>query len=394
MSFIPLPKNTAKDAVLVEQKLPVTIDDSTPVDVNLTNQSVSLLDDAGADVSATNPLPVSVEHIDPSLAIAEGVITGHSHVNKFGRAENIDVADLPVDVINNITTLYIPPTAARTHQIVSTSANDTGTVTSSGTLTTTSTNRTEFIDSAATFQTDGVAIGDSVLNDTTFDHSCVESIVSETELVLVGYHDGNVSTSGDSYRIVTPGSTGTSVVHLTKGIGSDGTFAGEFVVLNGITNVATANTYWRINRMHSDGAGTNDKNVGTITATADTDATITATINIGIGQTQMAFDTVPRGKIGYITNYYGSIGRQSKTSGAMADVQMHYRKFITANGTGKIVEHDMSIAVDGSSNVPHEFNPYKVAKELTDVWLTIVGLSDDATYLSAGFDMIEVDSYE
>jgi len=332
-------------------------------------------------------------HPDPALAIAEGEVDGHTHINKFGRVRNAQKTELPIDATGVNNGLYVPPTAARTHQVKSTAAADAGTVVSSGTLTTTSTHHTEFIDSGATFITDGVAIGDTVLNDTAFDHSCVESIVSETELVLVGYHDGNVSTSGDAYRIVTPASTGVSVIHITKAIGSDGTFAGEFIVLNGTTNVPTVNTYWRINRMHADGvgSGTSESNVGTITATADTDATVTATIFIGIGQTQMAFDTVPRGKIGYITNYYASLFMPSKTLSATGSVAMYFRKFITANGTGKIVEHNIDCAIDGSSNSTHVFNPYKTVKELTDVWLTVKELSDDGTYMSLGFDMIEVD---
>ena len=336
----------------------------------------------------------SSAHPDPALSIAEGEIAGHSHINKFGRARNLQKTELPVDITGISNTLYVPPTAARIHQIASTNVADAGTVVSSGTLTTVSTHHTEFIDSGATFISDGVAVGDAVLNDTAFDHSCVESITSETELVLVGYHDGNTSSIGDAYRIVTPASTGVSVVHITKGIGSDGYFAGEFIVLNGTTNVPTVNEYWRINRMHADGVGNgaSESNVGTLTATADTDGTITCLIFIGVGQTQMAFDTVPRGKVGYITNYYGSLFMPAKTLSATASIAMYFRKFITANGTGKIVEHTMDIAIDGSSNVPHVFNPYKAVKELTDVWLSVRELSDDSTWLSAGFDMVEVDS--
>jgi hypothetical protein len=270
--------------------------------------------------------------------------------------------------------------------------NDTGIVVSTGTLTTTSISSTEFIDSNATFVTDGVQVGDAVLNDGAFDHSCVEEVVSETEIRLVGYHDDNTSTSGDSYRVVRASSTGVSVLHITKGIGADGYFAGEFVVLNGTTNVPTLREYWRINRMHSDGVGSGatEANVGTLTATADIDGTITASIYPGVGQTQMAFDTVPRGRVGYITNYYVSMFMPNKTLSATASIAMYFRKFITANGTGKIVEHNMDCAIDGSSNSPHIFNPYKPVKELTDVWLAVRELSDDGTFLSLGFDMVEV----
>lgn len=77
-------------------------------------------------VGSANPLPIG----DPMLDIARGLVTGVSHVNKFGATSNADsgvVTDLwdganPTDDID----IWVAPTQARTHQIVSTSTDDDG----------------------------------------------------------------------------------------------------------------------------------------------------------------------------------------------------------------------------------------------------------------------------
>ncbi|MHA1400160.1 MAG: hypothetical protein ACTSQE_07410 [Candidatus Heimdallarchaeaceae archaeon] len=66
-----------------------------------------------------NPLPVR----DPLLEIAKGNVTGHSGVNKFGHVEDIDISDVPVDIWNG-GSVWVAPTAARTHDIVSDDVND------------------------------------------------------------------------------------------------------------------------------------------------------------------------------------------------------------------------------------------------------------------------------
>ena len=71
----------------------------------------------------------------------------------------------------------------------------------------------------------------------------------------------------------------------------------EIVTLDGLTPVATANSYVIIHRMKCLTFGSGEINAGTITATAVTDATITAAISlqggVGNGQTQMCIYGVP-----------------------------------------------------------------------------------------------------
>ncbi len=65
-----------------------------------------------------------------SLDVARGKITGVSSVNKFGRSTNVDAAiDTDVHDGANATDdldIWVAPTQARTHQVVSTSASDDG----------------------------------------------------------------------------------------------------------------------------------------------------------------------------------------------------------------------------------------------------------------------------
>lgn len=62
---------------------------------------------------------------DFALDVARGVIPGVSAVNKFGRNPDIDLASDPEDVWD-AGGIWVAPTTARTHQIVSTDTNDDG----------------------------------------------------------------------------------------------------------------------------------------------------------------------------------------------------------------------------------------------------------------------------
>jgi hypothetical protein len=60
------------------------------------------------------------------LEVAKGDVPGHYAVNKFGSSSNIDTT--PTDVWDHATqNIWLPPTAARVHEIVSTSDEDSDT---------------------------------------------------------------------------------------------------------------------------------------------------------------------------------------------------------------------------------------------------------------------------
>jgi hypothetical protein len=70
-------------------------------------------------VGLSNPLPM----LD-GLNIARGVNSNFSHINKFGR--NIDIDTVTTEDVWDGGGAWVPPTAARIHDLSSTSGNDTG----------------------------------------------------------------------------------------------------------------------------------------------------------------------------------------------------------------------------------------------------------------------------
>jgi hypothetical protein len=329
---------------------------------------------------------------DYNVLIPLGLAPGLSHVNKFGRNPAISAATAPEDIWD-VGGLWIPPTVARVHNIASSSANDTGTLVSSGTIT--SGTATQLIDETATFITDGVAVDDAVLNDTNIDHSVVKTIDSETQLTLEPSHHANQQgsvgfNSGDTYRVVTPASTGASVVHV-YGLDENYNEKQEFLIMNGTTNVPTTSAYWRIFRMHIDGSASRiTNNVGNITATAVTDGTVTAQITAALGQTLMAIYTIPDGKTGLMTSFSASIFKGAV--GALADITLRQTKFAGPDGAGGVTEHYLSLATDGASYVQHQFSPYKVFQERTDVWMRCETSSANDISITGAFDIILVNN--
>ena len=319
---------------------------------------------------------------DPAMQAAIAGGTGVSILNKFGKNPDVDTGTVPEDIWDG-GGLILFPTADRTHQIKSTSAQDVGTLISTGTMT--DNGATSVIDSTATFISDGVSVGDTVLDDTDQDHSLVTAIVSETELTIETWHHDVEDKTGDTYRVVNPSGTGTAILHITSAYKKgDGTPYTEFIIMNGTTNVPTVNALYRINRMHGHGVGSNKTNVGIITATADVDATVSAQINIGNGQTQMAVAYVPFGKIGIITNYYASMFRDGAAKDALAEIEMRSNLWGTDSEN---IEHAMGLSVIGGVS-EKTFNPYKKIGQETDVWLRVNDVSDDNSIIFGGFDII------
>jgi hypothetical protein len=124
------------------------------------------------------------------------------------------------------------------------------------------------------------------------------------------------------------------------GLDSDGTEQNEIVTLDGDTDVALTNTYWRLNRMKVIDCGTDASrtNLGDITATS-TDSTVMAIIKAGFGQTLMAIYTIPAGKVGYPLSYEVAMGASNKTS----EIRLYMRESTGAwqvKHTDEIVEGD------------------------------------------------------
>ena len=326
------------------------------------------------------------------VRLSAGQFAGMKHVNIYGRNNDIGTATTP-ETIWSSSGLITPPTAARRHDIKSNSVQDKGTLIETGTIKTVnvlSDGNIQIGDTAATFVTNGAAVGDALLNDTAFDHSVIVSVDSETQITVQPFHDDKDLTLLDTYRVVQQNGTGAAVAHI---FGLDGSCneAGEFIIMNGKTNVATINSYIRINDFHTDLAGSGNKNADYMTATAQTDATVTSYIAQGDGKAAQAFYTVPNGKTAFVTNIWLEALRPGTTGQAMVSAELRQTKFIP-EGSVRILEEPIGVSLEGSSFNQKDFKPFKVFKQRTDIWLQCDYVTDNNMIVSGGFDIILVDN--
>ena len=271
-------------------------------------------------------------------------------------------------------------TAAETLEVFSSSANDTGTILSSGTATGGS--RTTLIDTAATFVTDGVAINDIVLNDTQLDLGVVTA-VTETQITLLITEGLVVNASGDAYRIVTAGSTGTAAVNLELLL--DGNLANEtneYIVLNGTTPVDTVGTYRRHSRVKAFGAGAN---VGTITVRQKTTtANITALVPIGTNASLSSIYTVPSDKQAFLVSWFTSLAKKQTAS---SSVRLMNRP---PNCTPTILE-ELTISSTGTSAIQRDYRaPKNSLSPGTDIKI-MADTDTNNSGVSAGFELLLID---
>ena len=318
---------------------------------------------------------------DFGLEIAKGNVANHSAINKFG--ENPDIDTGSTDTIWDGGGVYVPPTVARVHNVASSLAGDTGLVLSSGTADS-ALFGSRLNDQSADFVSDGVQPGDNVLNDSAISIGFVSAVTANELTILGGMRDPGSGAQvdenqpGESYRVVTANSTGASLVHI-QGLDTNFATLNEFVVLNGVTNVATSGSYLRQFRIRSFGKSA----VGDITSTAVTDGTVSCQIINGNNQSLMAVYTVPVGKIGYITSAYIGVG---KTNTALITATLRSGGIDTIG----FVQHRRELDTGATSDITYKPDvPIAVAGGL-DIWWEASTSANNTTAV-AGFDVVLVD---
>jgi len=127
-------KSTGTGTLTIEGALSETIDGELNVTLNQ-NDSISIVSD-GTNWIIINNMSTTQKPFD--LAVAEGSVSGYSKVNKFGEAIDCD-SGVKTDIWDGAngslsTDIWSPPTQARTHQITSTSTNDTSAGTGARTI--------------------------------------------------------------------------------------------------------------------------------------------------------------------------------------------------------------------------------------------------------------------
>lgn len=258
---------------------------------------------------------------DFDTEVALGRVSRYEISTKFGRNPDIDTGTAEDIWANGGDYTGFNATANENIEVLSSDVDDQGSVVSSGTAT--GGTRTTLVDSGATFTTDGVAVGDVILNDTQAMHGIVTAVDSQTQLTVWRMMSGDPAErrrnlSGDSYRVVNANDTGAAVVRLDHLLNADyEEQTSKYVVLNGTTGVTVTGNYMRCSRASIILAGTTGGNEGTITVRqATTTANVFAAIPVGANQTAIAAFTVPTGKILILRRLRVGITRASGTAGS------------------------------------------------------------------------------
>lgn len=261
-----------------------------------------------------NSVAYGIKHIDnkPRISsmpylydIAKGNVANHEPWSKIGY--NADCGNTWEDLWQ-VGGTYVAPTAEMGLEVVSTSANDAGSVNFSGNSTGGST--TTLVDTGKNFTAGTpVAVGDIVLLDS-LDSFGVVTNVTATTLTCADSFCGGASGASTAYRIVdvSAGGSGAQVCRA-KGLDGDYVEIAEFIVMNGLTVVPTTRTdFYRINSWRVIVAGSGKAAAGTIDIRNLTNTPIYSRMVAGDTRARNIHYTVPAGKTLYVTSITLSVG--------------------------------------------------------------------------------------
>jgi len=189
------------------------------------------------------------------------------------------------------------------------------------------------------------------------------------------YPWASLTTAQTIYAISTSASD-TSTMTI-EGLDADYNEQTETVTLNGLTAVATTNTFIRVFRMTYD-----DINVGTLEARVGSGTgTIVAQIEAGDAQTLMAVYTVPAGYSGYLVNFDVTIDSKKDCT-----VMLYCRKH---NGLPFRISH----MAETSGHYRYDFTAPLRLLEKTDVDVQVDNVSANDSSVTANFDIILIRDY-
>jgi hypothetical protein len=313
--------------------------------------------------------------------VGEHHIEGTRFVHKFGRNPDIDKAS-GFEAIWNFGGDYTGFNAigGEAIEVLSSNDADAGALVSSGTAT--GGTLTILINTAATFISDGVVVGDIILNDTDISHGVVTEVTGEIVLTVARFDKGgefsSLPVAGDSYRIATPTSTGAAAVEIEFLLDSDfDNETSEYIILNGTTPVDSVGTdYIRNSRIEVLIAGSAGGNVGTITSRqATTTANIFDVMPIGYNETMVCAYTIPKEEEGHLLFWMPSLS--GKKISAISGVRLMIRH---RGEVFRVVEENAVIAA-GSSALPR---PYLIPKNKLPGGSDVMVMMDTDTDDTAG----------
>lgn len=337
-------------------------------------------------------IPLAGQKYELGLIIAEtpdfmarGLITDARSENKFGRNTDID-SGITADIWDGGNTgaasvLWIAPTAARQHQIASSSATD---VTAAGTLTfaLNASDADEVIINGKVYlfknainnANDGEVAIEAAATDT------IDNLIAAINLASgagIGYSSATMSGipgiiaregAGDTMLLYSLESitTAESGAQMAWGAGStvvgasahtlrlwgltdwDTPEVSEEINLTGVDDVPTVNDYVIIHRMAVLTKGVTSSNAGTIDATADTDNTVTARIMPLAGQTQMAVYGFPSVE-NILLHTFGASMQLAPAASAVADITLLMNPQPGDEEINFITKHTFGLQTTGTS---------------------------------------------
>ena len=157
------------------------------------------------------------------------------------------------------------------------------------------------------------------------------------------------------------------------------------VDLNGTTPVPTTETWTRMPRMRGLTAGSNDFNLGAITARhTTTPANIFAVMPVNTNRTHIACWTIPAAKTAYLKKISWHMTRASGAAGSATVALM-------CRGNGGVWEQTLSTDISTGSTPPLELDYGTSFAALTDLSIRVIDVSDNDTSVSAIITGIYVD---
>ena len=268
---------------------------------------VGFADDSG---DTQNPKMIERKLRTSSMPYLYDIAVGNVVARTVGRALGYNTAiGTTLEDITGSGMANIPlPTTAVAMELLSSDAADDSVQLSAGTATGGST--TTLVDIGANFVGDGVAIGDAIINDELAELGLVSTVGATTLTVIDGFSGGNVGfSSGEAYRVIDADSAGDTGIKIVEVHGLDANWAeqSELVATNGVTPVALASNYIRVNSEHAMFVGSNGVAEGNVDVRITaTPASIINRVGIGENRSLQCLLTVPAGMTLYLTDWLAS----------------------------------------------------------------------------------------
>jgi len=322
---------------------------------------------------------------EQTLSITEILELPHERVYVTGHNPDIDQNSDPED-IRLAGGFWVPPLTEQIHNLSSSSTADTGQLVSSGVATNGST--THLQDDSADFISDGVQVGDVILNDSRLIYSVILS-VQQNRLDFGGVDADSVFAGGEEYRIVTHSNTGASAIKILY-LNNDYEQRGYFKILNGL-NTVPCEDILRINNIEIVGADNREiSNAGIITMTASLNGTITDQIDVGKGIGSTCAYTVPKGKNAYISSFFCSINETAAGDGAVFGFKT--TRYGREGKNGSSTHRLFSLSGRGGNQAGRSFEPTLKIKQFTDIVVRCTSVTSNNVDVAGNFSLFLVDN--